>query len=209
MAICRYCQKNAGWFSNSHDACVQKANAERESPQDDLRQLELKIAKREEDCLRLVKTAESVAALCGTLVHLNQLPDQLKNLPRGGPNSRQSCVLPDSSYGYHFQDSSSPLQITIFHKRIEYSDNNWSNDWTQYWVIITWGSIEVLHGWPFFDDCPRQNVQLYTSGKWEFRLAELEGQANQIKQKHMREMEEQKRQQRIQELTGKARRYGL
>jgi hypothetical protein len=30
MGICRYCQKNAGWFSDAHDACVQKANAERE-----------------------------------------------------------------------------------------------------------------------------------------------------------------------------------
>lgn len=30
MGICRYCQKKAGWFADAHDACVQKANAERE-----------------------------------------------------------------------------------------------------------------------------------------------------------------------------------
>jgi hypothetical protein len=33
MGICRFCQKNAGWFSDAHDACVQKANAEREFAQ--------------------------------------------------------------------------------------------------------------------------------------------------------------------------------
>ncbi len=30
MGICRYCQKNAGGFSDAHDTCLQKANAERE-----------------------------------------------------------------------------------------------------------------------------------------------------------------------------------
>jgi hypothetical protein len=28
VGICRYCQKNAGWFSDAHDACLEKANAE-------------------------------------------------------------------------------------------------------------------------------------------------------------------------------------
>jgi len=30
MGICRYCQKNAGWFSDVHDACLQKASSKRE-----------------------------------------------------------------------------------------------------------------------------------------------------------------------------------
>lgn len=30
MGICRYCQKNAGWFSDAHDACVEKDHKERQ-----------------------------------------------------------------------------------------------------------------------------------------------------------------------------------
>jgi hypothetical protein len=31
MGICRYCHQKAGWFTDSHDACIQKANAGIES----------------------------------------------------------------------------------------------------------------------------------------------------------------------------------
>ena len=26
MSICRYCGQNAGWFSEAHESCIQKAN---------------------------------------------------------------------------------------------------------------------------------------------------------------------------------------
>jgi len=69
MGICRYCQTNAGWFSDAHDYCVQKANAEREKANAESyarlqkANAERELAKKALDSFRTARPRTNVRAL--------------------------------------------------------------------------------------------------------------------------------------------------
>ncbi|MGA2981882.1 MAG: restriction endonuclease [Terriglobales bacterium] len=58
MGICRYCQTNAGWLSDAHDYCVQKANAERQKAN-----AERELAKKALDSFEKARPRTKVRAL--------------------------------------------------------------------------------------------------------------------------------------------------